>query len=49
VNEKNEERERKLTWELQEERRKNQRQQRRAKGIVVKDRLTVGSKIPTPI
>jgi hypothetical protein len=45
VNEKNEGRERKLTWELQEERRKNQRQQRKAKGIVVKDQLTVGGKV----
>jgi hypothetical protein len=48
-----EERERKLTWELAEEKRKSQKQRRKEKGIVVKDRLAErggrGSRIPTPI
>jgi hypothetical protein len=42
-----EERERRLTWELEEERRKGQKQRRKAGGIVVKDRLA--SRIPTPV
>jgi hypothetical protein len=49
LSERSEARQRKLTWELQEERRKNQRQQRKAQGIVIKDRLTVGGKTTTPL
>jgi hypothetical protein len=44
-----EERERKLMWELEEEKRKNQKQLRKERGIVIKDWLTGGSRIPTPI
>jgi hypothetical protein len=35
----NEERERKLTWELEEERRKNRKEEKSRRGIHVKDRL----------
>jgi hypothetical protein len=38
--ERNEEKERKLTWERKEEKRKNQKEERSRHGIVVKDRLT---------
>jgi hypothetical protein len=50
LSQRSEERERKLMWELEEEKRKGQKQRRKAKGIVVKDRLAPrGSRIPTPI
>jgi hypothetical protein len=42
---KNEERERKLTWELEEEKRKNLREGRKVRGIEVKDQLSRESAI----
>jgi hypothetical protein len=49
LNQRSKEKERKLTWELEEERRKNQRQQRKFKGVVVKDRLAAKAKPAPPI
>jgi hypothetical protein len=40
IRERNKQRERRLTWELEEDRRKNQKQERSHRGIAVKDRLT---------
>jgi hypothetical protein len=49
-NQRSEERVRRLTWELEEERRKGLKQRRKAEGMEVKDRLTSqGSRIPKPV
>jgi hypothetical protein len=47
LNQRSKEKERKLMWELKEERRKSQRLRREQQGIIVKDRLAARNK-PTP-
>jgi hypothetical protein len=50
VKQRSEQKVRRLTWELEEEKRKGLMQKRSAEGVRVKDRLTAqGSRIPKPV